>query len=38
MVELPWWGGGRIAMVVELLWWDSGKFCYGGRIAMDEEW
>ena len=28
MVELLWWDGGRIAMVVELLWWD------GGRIAM----
>ena len=32
MVELLWWDGGRIAMVIELPWWDS------GRIAMVGWW
>ena len=30
MVESPWWGGGRVAMVVELLWWDSGRIAMAG--------
>ena len=32
MVELLWWDGGRIAMVIEFPWWDS------GRIAMVGWW